>query len=50
MAVLPSATGTTADTAATKATTSRQSIAKNFDQFLMLLTTQLQNQNPLDPD
>jgi len=29
--------------------TSRQSIASNFDTFLMLLTTQLQNQNPLDP-
>src|SRR5688572_1348551 len=29
--------------------TSRQSIASNFDTFLSLLTTQLQNQNPLDP-
>lgn len=29
--------------------TSRQSIASNFDTFLKLLTTQLQNQNPLDP-
>ncbi|MFN8829336.1 MAG: flagellar hook assembly protein FlgD [Labrys sp. (in: a-proteobacteria)] len=28
---------------------SRQTIAGNFDQFLSLLTTQLQNQNPLDP-
>jgi flagellar basal-body rod modification protein FlgD len=27
----------------------RQSIASNFDTFLKLLTTQLQNQNPLDP-
>lgn len=27
----------------------RQNIADNFDQFLLLLTTQLQNQSPLDP-
>jgi flagellar basal-body rod modification protein FlgD len=27
----------------------RQQIAGNFDEFLQLLTTQLQNQNPLDP-
>jgi flagellar basal-body rod modification protein FlgD len=27
----------------------RQSIADNFDTFLQLLTTQLRNQNPLDP-
>jgi flagellar basal-body rod modification protein FlgD len=27
----------------------RQMIAQNFDQFLTLLTTQLKNQNPLDP-
>lgn len=27
----------------------RASIAKNFDQFLMLLTAQLKNQNPMDP-
>src|SRR5579885_1275128 len=26
-----------------------QMIASNFDQFLTLLTTQLKNQNPLDP-
>lgn len=29
--------------------TSRQTIAENFDTFLQLLTTQLRNQNPLDP-
>ncbi|MBN9310867.1 MAG: flagellar hook assembly protein FlgD [Devosia sp.] len=29
--------------------TSRQTIAQNFDTFLQLLTTQLRNQNPLDP-
>ena len=28
---------------------SRASIAQNFDQFLMLLTAQLRNQNPMDP-
>ncbi len=30
-------------------TGSRQTIAENFDTFLTLLTTQLKNQNPLDP-
>lgn len=34
---------------ASAATTSRASIANNFDTFLLLLTTQLKNQNPLDP-
>jgi len=29
--------------------TSRQTIAQNFDTFLSILTTQLKNQNPLDP-
>ena len=28
---------------------SRQTIAENFDTFLSILTTQLKNQNPLDP-
>lgn len=32
-----------------QATNDRNSIAKDFDTFLTLLTTQLQNQNPLDP-
>jgi flagellar basal-body rod modification protein FlgD len=36
-------------TNATAAQTSRASIANNFDTFLLLLTTQLKNQNPLDP-
>lgn len=38
-------------TAATTATSdsSRQQIASNFQDFLTLLTTQLKNQNPLDP-
>jgi flagellar basal-body rod modification protein FlgD len=35
--------------ATTPTTTSRASIANNFDTFLLLLTTQLKNQNPLDP-
>jgi flagellar basal-body rod modification protein FlgD len=30
-------------------TSSSQQLAGNFDEFLQLLTTQLQNQNPLDP-
>ena len=32
-----------------QALTDRRSIADNFDTFLQILTTQLQNQNPLDP-
>ncbi|WP_240230371.1 flagellar hook assembly protein FlgD [Devosia lacusdianchii] len=32
-----------------KTATSRQTIADNFDTFLNILTTQLKNQNPLDP-
>jgi flagellar basal-body rod modification protein FlgD len=32
-----------------QAAVSRASIAQNFDTFLLLLTTQLKNQNPLDP-
>jgi flagellar basal-body rod modification protein FlgD len=31
------------------AVTDRKTIAQNFDAFLLLLTTQLQNQNPLEP-
>ena len=42
-----------ASTAAAATTTgkkdARQQIAGNFDQFLSLLTTQLKNQNPLEP-
>ena len=33
----------------TNASGNGTSIANNFDQFLTLLTTQLRNQNPLDP-
>ncbi|MBE7733168.1 flagellar hook assembly protein FlgD [Devosia faecipullorum] len=32
-----------------KSSLSRQTIAQNFDTFLSILTTQLKNQNPLDP-
>lgn len=32
-----------------QASTDRKAIADNFDTFLTLLTTQLKNQNPLDP-
>lgn len=34
---------------ANQAAVDRQNIADDFDQFLTLLTTQLQNQSPLDP-
>ena len=45
-----SAPGTgTADRATTPASTATTGIADNFQTFLTLLTTQLQNQNPLDP-
>lgn len=39
----------TSGSAAGSQATSRKSIAQNFDTFLQLLTTQLKNQNPLDP-
>jgi flagellar basal-body rod modification protein FlgD len=48
MTTVGSSTSSTADIAASNAS-SRQTIAGNFDTFLQLLTTQLQNQNPLDP-
>ncbi|WP_421758970.1 flagellar hook assembly protein FlgD [Devosia sp.] len=38
-----------ASNSASSLTGSRASIADNFDTFLQLLTTQLKNQNPLDP-
>jgi flagellar basal-body rod modification protein FlgD len=43
-----SSTGSTS-TSQSAATTGMQQIAGNFDTFLQLLTTQLQNQDPLDP-
>lgn len=36
-------------TSVSKLDTSRKSIADNFDTFLSILTTQLKNQNPLEP-
>ncbi|GGK40055.1 flagellar hook assembly protein FlgD [Salinarimonas ramus] len=43
-------TGTSpANAGAGESATDRRAIAQNFDQFLLLLTTQLQAQNPLDP-
>ncbi|HET6194756.1 MAG TPA: flagellar hook capping FlgD N-terminal domain-containing protein, partial [Acetobacteraceae bacterium] len=44
----PAGSSTTSTAAATNAMASQQ-IAGNFQSFLQLLTTQLQNQNPLDP-
>src|SRR6478752_5172148 len=48
MTAVGSTTSSPSDIAASN-TASRQTIAGNFDTFLKLLTTQLQNQNPLDP-
>ena len=42
-------TGSAAPSSATGSTKDRAMIAQNFDSFLLLLTTQLKNQNPLDP-
>ena len=39
----------TATNALTSTAKSRETIAGNFDTFLQILTTQLKNQNPLDP-
>jgi flagellar basal-body rod modification protein FlgD len=47
-ALAQSAAKTAAPTG-TGAASGRSSIANNFDQFLLLLTTQLKNQSPLDP-
>jgi flagellar basal-body rod modification protein FlgD len=46
MATISSATSAAA---ANTTSTAGATIAKNFDQFLSLLTTQLKNQSPLDP-
>jgi flagellar basal-body rod modification protein FlgD len=45
---LPASSSSTPSASATNALASQQ-IAGNFQSFLTLLTTQLQNQNPLDP-
>jgi flagellar basal-body rod modification protein FlgD len=50
MAISTTSAATAATSSAASAALATQpSIAKNFDTFLRLLTTQLQNQNPLDP-
>jgi flagellar basal-body rod modification protein FlgD len=41
--------GTSSGSGSSAASTTTQGIADNFQTFLTLLTTQLQNQNPLDP-
>jgi flagellar basal-body rod modification protein FlgD len=48
MSVTAVGTGT-ANTAGNPGLAGNRTIANNFDQFLLLLTAQLQNQNPLDP-
>jgi flagellar basal-body rod modification protein FlgD len=45
---LPSSSSSSS-TSSTGTTTDSQSLASNFTQFLTLLTTQLKNQDPLDP-
>src|SRR5215471_6120959 len=44
-----SASSATSSTAQAAGTNASQQLAGHFDTFLQLLTTQLQNQNPLDP-
>jgi flagellar basal-body rod modification protein FlgD len=44
-----SANSSSSSTAGAAGTNASQQLAGNFDTFLQLLTTQLQNQNPLDP-
>lgn len=41
--------GVTGSSTASASSTARSTIAQNFDTFLSILTTQLKNQNPLDP-
>lgn len=45
MEILPSA----ASTASTETAAATQSLTENFDNFLLMLTTQLQHQDPLSP-
>jgi flagellar basal-body rod modification protein FlgD len=47
--VTPSLTTAAAATGATTTGIDQSTLAKNFTTFLQLLTTQLKNQNPLDP-
>jgi flagellar basal-body rod modification protein FlgD len=48
-AINPTSTASSTANAATSTGVARASIAQNFDTFLQLLTTQLKNQNPLEP-
>jgi flagellar basal-body rod modification protein FlgD len=41
--------GVTGSSTTSASSTARTTIAQNFDTFLSILTTQLKNQNPLDP-
>ena len=45
----PTATTSTTSTSSTSSSLNNTEIASNFTQFLQLLTTQLQNQDPLSP-
>jgi len=49
MASAVTATNTATSSSSSSSTSSNTTIANNFQTFLTLLTTQLQNQNPLDP-
>ena len=49
VATTTSSTSSSAATAGAVGSNASQQLAGNFDTFLQLLTTQLQNQNPLDP-
>jgi flagellar basal-body rod modification protein FlgD len=49
MTTTTAAAASAATSAQAAGNTAMQQIAGNFDSFLQLLTTQLQNQNPLDP-
>ncbi|WP_375451425.1 flagellar hook assembly protein FlgD [uncultured Devosia sp.] len=49
MAVNPLAGSSGVNTSVSSLDTTRAGIADNFDTFLNILTTQLKNQNPLDP-
>ncbi|EGP08653.1 flagellar basal-body rod modification protein FlgD [Bradyrhizobiaceae bacterium SG-6C] len=45
----PATTSNSSSNSSSGSSTSGATLADNFQSFLMLLTTQLQNQNPLDP-
>jgi len=49
MADAITSTGSSAAAATASGKTASKGIAENFDSFLLLLTTQLKNQSPLDP-